>query len=190
MMLKWREQVTVYWNSSWELMSWTEKKKRWKHTGSKIISSINAISLKSPTKDQIFKCLRLMGNISFKLPWPHSLMVIYPLSKMHLIQLQKFPDNLNNVSNPKSSLRLKSASYFKTAKTLASYKAFWSWLSLLYLLSDPSTFPLLHLHVFFLPLSRKKSQIKNSNQMGMLVHTFNPSTWEAEAGWFLSSRPA
>ena len=109
---------------------------------------------------------------------------------MHLIQLQKFPDNLKNVSNPKSSLRLKSSSYFKTAKTLASYKAFWSWLSLLYLLSDPSTFPLLHLHVFFLSLSRKKSQIKNSNQLGMVVHTFNPSTWEAEAGWFLSSRPA
>ena len=109
---------------------------------------------------------------------------------MHLVQLQKFPDNLKIVSNPKSSLRLKSASYFKTAKTLASHKAFWSCLSLLYLLSDPSTFPLLHLHVFFLSLSRKKSQIKNSNQMGMVVHTFNPSTWEAEAGWFLSSRPA
>ena len=75
---------------------------------------------------------------------------------MHLVQLQKFPDNLKIVSNPKSSLRLKSASYFKTAKTLASHKAFWSCLSLLYLLSDPSTFPLLHLHVFFLSLSRKK----------------------------------
>jgi hypothetical protein len=25
---------------------------------------------------------------------------------------------------------------------------------------------------------------------GMVVHTFNPSTWEAEAGGFLSSRPA
>jgi hypothetical protein len=24
----------------------------------------------------------------------------------------------------------------------------------------------------------------------MVVHTFNPSTWEAEAGGFLSSRPA
>jgi hypothetical protein len=25
---------------------------------------------------------------------------------------------------------------------------------------------------------------------GIVVHTFNPSTWEAEAGGFLSSRPA
>jgi hypothetical protein len=25
---------------------------------------------------------------------------------------------------------------------------------------------------------------------GMVAHTFNPSTWEAEAGGFLSSRPA
>jgi hypothetical protein len=25
---------------------------------------------------------------------------------------------------------------------------------------------------------------------GVVVHTFNPSTWEAEAGGFLSSRPA
>jgi hypothetical protein len=25
---------------------------------------------------------------------------------------------------------------------------------------------------------------------GVLVHAFNPSTWEAEAGGFLSSRPA
>jgi hypothetical protein len=25
---------------------------------------------------------------------------------------------------------------------------------------------------------------------GLVVHTFNPSTWEAEAGKFLSSRPA
>jgi hypothetical protein len=26
--------------------------------------------------------------------------------------------------------------------------------------------------------------------LGMLAHTFNPSTWEAEAGEFLSLRPA
>jgi hypothetical protein len=25
---------------------------------------------------------------------------------------------------------------------------------------------------------------------GVVLHTFNPSTWEAEAGGFLSSRPA
>jgi hypothetical protein len=27
-------------------------------------------------------------------------------------------------------------------------------------------------------------------QPGVVAHTFNPSTWEAEAGGFLSSRPA
>jgi hypothetical protein len=27
-------------------------------------------------------------------------------------------------------------------------------------------------------------------QPGVVVHAFNPSTWEAEAGGFLSSRPA
>ena len=27
-------------------------------------------------------------------------------------------------------------------------------------------------------------------KLGMVVHTFNSSTWEAEAGGFLSSRPA
>jgi hypothetical protein len=29
-----------------------------------------------------------------------------------------------------------------------------------------------------------------ASEPGMVVHTFNPSTWEAEAGEFLSSRPA
>jgi hypothetical protein len=28
------------------------------------------------------------------------------------------------------------------------------------------------------------------NEPGVVAHTFNPSTWEAEAGGFLSSRPA
>jgi hypothetical protein len=33
--------------------------------------------------------------------------------------------------------------------------------------------------------------IKNSdNQPGVVAHAFNPSTREAEAGWFLSSRTA
>jgi hypothetical protein len=32
----------------------------------------------------------------------------------------------------------------------------------------------------------KKKQAKP----GVVVHAFNPSTWEAEAGEFLSSRPA
>jgi hypothetical protein len=40
--------------------------------------------------------------------------------------------------------------------------------------------------------SRKsKTPIKNGVQSQVVVaHTFNPSTWEAEAGGFLSSRPA
>ena len=30
----------------------------------------------------------------------------------------------------------------------------------------------------------------NSEEMGVVEHAFNPSTWEAEAGGFLSSKPA
>jgi hypothetical protein len=37
----------------------------------------------------------------------------------------------------------------------------------------------------------KTKQNKKTNQPGMVVaHAFNPSTWEAEAGGFLSWRPA
>jgi hypothetical protein len=32
--------------------------------------------------------------------------------------------------------------------------------------------------------------IKNNNKPGLVAHIFNPSTREAEAGGFLSSRPA
>jgi hypothetical protein len=32
--------------------------------------------------------------------------------------------------------------------------------------------------------------MKRSVVLGVMAHTFNPSTWEAEAGGFLSSRPA
>jgi hypothetical protein len=32
--------------------------------------------------------------------------------------------------------------------------------------------------------------IKENLPPGMVVHTFNPRAWEAEAGGFLSSRPA
>jgi hypothetical protein len=31
---------------------------------------------------------------------------------------------------------------------------------------------------------------ESENKPGVVAHTFNPSTWEAEAGRFLSSRPA
>jgi hypothetical protein len=36
----------------------------------------------------------------------------------------------------------------------------------------------------------RKWLIRKRQRLGMVVHTFNPSTWEAEAGRFLSSRPA
>jgi hypothetical protein len=31
---------------------------------------------------------------------------------------------------------------------------------------------------------------KNKKQPGVVAHAFDPNTWEAEAGGFLSSRPA
>jgi hypothetical protein len=37
-------------------------------------------------------------------------------------------------------------------------------------------------------LSKKKQKV--CGKPGMMAHSFNPSTWEAEAGGFLSSRPA
>jgi hypothetical protein len=40
-------------------------------------------------------------------------------------------------------------------------------------------------HLHFYCLNSRKSV-----RLGMVAHTFNPSTWEAEAGGFLSSRPA
>jgi hypothetical protein len=33
-------------------------------------------------------------------------------------------------------------------------------------------------------------EIKNKLGRAVVVHTFSPSTWEAEAGRFLSSKPA
>jgi hypothetical protein len=44
----------------------------------------------------------------------------------------------------------------------------------------------------FLKKQNKTKQQTNKNKVSRAVvaHTFNPSTWEAEAGGFLSSRPA
>jgi hypothetical protein len=37
---------------------------------------------------------------------------------------------------------------------------------------------------------KKKKKEEEEEEEGMVAHAFNPSTWEAEAGGFLSSRPA
>jgi hypothetical protein len=34
------------------------------------------------------------------------------------------------------------------------------------------------------------THIKTTTRLGMVAHAFSPSTWEAEAGEFLSPRPA
>jgi hypothetical protein len=39
-------------------------------------------------------------------------------------------------------------------------------------------------------LKEIKTMIKKYQELGSGAHAFNPSTWEAEAGGFLSSRPA
>jgi hypothetical protein len=39
------------------------------------------------------------------------------------------------------------------------------------------------------PPKNKQNKTKQK-KTGVVVHAFNPSTWEAEAGGFLSSRPA
>jgi hypothetical protein len=44
--------------------------------------------------------------------------------------------------------------------------------------------------VAFVFLFKKKTKKKNYYQLGVVVHAFNSSTWEAEAGEFLSSRTA
>jgi hypothetical protein len=36
----------------------------------------------------------------------------------------------------------------------------------------------------------KTRQIKTGERPGVVAHTFNPCTWEAEAGGFLSLRPS
>jgi hypothetical protein len=44
--------------------------------------------------------------------------------------------------------------------------------------------------LYTLLCEKKKKFIEKTLLPGMVAHTFNPSTWEAEAGGFLSSRPA
>jgi major histocompatibility complex class I len=39
-------------------------------------------------------------------------------------------------------------------------------------------------------MHKLKVKIKIKIKPGMVAHAFNPSTWEAEAGGFLSLRPA
>jgi hypothetical protein len=36
----------------------------------------------------------------------------------------------------------------------------------------------------------ERVMLKIGKKLGVVAHAFNPSTWEAEAGGFLSSRPA
>jgi hypothetical protein len=42
----------------------------------------------------------------------------------------------------------------------------------------------------FLKNPKQKQKTKSNHEPGVVAHTFNPSTWEAEAGRFLSFRPA
>jgi hypothetical protein len=37
---------------------------------------------------------------------------------------------------------------------------------------------------------REREKKKKRKKPGVVAHAFNPSTWEAETGGFLSSRPA
>jgi hypothetical protein len=43
---------------------------------------------------------------------------------------------------------------------------------------------------YYLKCKRIKRLIKKERSQAVVAHAFNPSTWEAEAGRFLSSRPA
>jgi hypothetical protein len=39
-------------------------------------------------------------------------------------------------------------------------------------------------------LKKKEKEKKTQKSLAVVVHAFSPSTWETEAGGFLSSRPA
>jgi major histocompatibility complex class I len=54
----------------------------------------------------------------------------------------------------------------------------------MFLVPPPHNDLVIHFGAFFLFM------LKNTLSRAVLAHTFNPSTWEAEAGGFLSSRPA
>jgi hypothetical protein len=57
------------------------------------------------------------------------------------------------------------------------------------ILNSPKMYyPITTEHMFYMYLII--NVLKIQMQPGMVTHTFNPSTWEAEAGGFLSSRPA
>jgi hypothetical protein len=43
---------------------------------------------------------------------------------------------------------------------------------------------------YFLGIRKTLTENKIKISRAVVVHDFNPSTWEAEAGGFLSSRPA
>jgi hypothetical protein len=47
-----------------------------------------------------------------------------------------------------------------------------------------------HQHRFFKNPNKNFNHLKQKAGPGVVAHAFNPSTWEAEAGRFLSSRPA
>jgi hypothetical protein len=47
-----------------------------------------------------------------------------------------------------------------------------------------------HRHTHTSLSKNKTKQNKTKNRQAVVVHAFNPSTWEAEAGGFLSSRSA
>jgi hypothetical protein len=54
----------------------------------------------------------------------------------------------------------------------------------------PSPFPPSHTHKYVLSLTLSHIHLNNFLSWAVVAHAFIPSTWEAEVGGFLSSRPA